>query len=97
MEYLKSQFFKMKIIQFSTLCFLLLFTHCIIERPLTTKKSENNPTYTVEYLFEHDGCKVYRFRDDGHYVYFTSCKGETTSVISDSTGTKYIKSNNSRQ
>ncbi len=84
----------MKITTF--LVFILIITGCFTEKPLTTQKAKNNTTYTVEYLFEHDGCKVYRFRDDGHYVYFTSCKGETTSIKSDSTGTKYIKSNNSR-
>lgn len=33
-------------------------------------------TYTVEYLFEHEDCKVYRFYDRGYYVYFTNCNGE---------------------
>ena len=64
--------------------------------PISKQNAKNNMTYKVEYLFEHDGCKVYRFYDNGNYVYFTSCKGETTSVLSDSTGTKYIKSQNSR-
>ena len=49
----------------------------IIERPLREGKSDNNRTYEVDYLFEHDGCKVYRFLDKGHYVYFTNCNGET--------------------
>lgn len=44
--------------------------------PLTKGKSENNKTYDVEYLFEHDGCKVYRFYDRGNCVYFTNCRGE---------------------
>ena len=69
---------------------------CSTEKPLSTQPPKNNVTYKVEYLFEHDGCKVYRFRDYGNYVYFTSCKGETTSVLTDSTETQYIKSNNSR-
>jgi hypothetical protein len=37
--------------------------------------------FEVEFLFEKDGIKVYRFFD-GHYHYFTS-KGETISTISD--------------
>lgn len=44
--------------------------------PLAKGKSENNKTYDVEYLFEHDGCKVYRFYDRGNCVYFTNCRGE---------------------
>lgn len=47
--------------------------------------SDNNETYNVEYLFEHDGCKVYRFSDNGNYVYFTNCKGDVTSFVNDST------------
>ena len=37
--------------------------------PLKIGESENNSTYTVSYLFEHDGCKVYRFYDKGNYVH----------------------------
>ena len=44
--------------------------------PLQGGASENNRTYQVDYLFEHDGCKVYRFTDHGYYVYFTNCRGE---------------------
>ena len=50
---------------------------CTISEPLKRTESENNKTYTVDYLFEHEGCKVYRFYDHGNYVYFTNCKGET--------------------
>ena len=76
--------------------FSLIGCAAIGEKPLSTQPPKNNVTYKVEYLFEHDGCKVYRFRDNGNYVYFTSCKGETTSVLTDSTGTQYIKSSNSK-
>ena len=41
----------------------------------------------VEYLFEHEGCKVYRFMDMGHYIYFTNCEGDVTSIESDSVRT----------
>ena len=57
---------------------LLITSGCITEKqiPLRTQESQNNETYKVDYLFEHDGCKVYRFYDRGNYVYFTNCKGE---------------------
>ena len=55
----------------------LLITSCKVQQPLTSKPSENNKTYKVDYLFEHDGCKVYRFYDEGNYVYFTNCRGES--------------------
>ena len=50
-----------------TLLFVLAgLTSCYSSIPLEKKPSENNTTYTVSYLFEHDGCKVYRFYDMGH-------------------------------
>ena len=63
---------------------LLITTGCATGIPLQTKESENNKTYDVDYLFEHDGCKVYRFYDRGNYVYFTNCRGEAI-VKTDST------------
>ncbi|MCE4564041.1 DUF4884 domain-containing protein [Maribellus sp. CM-23] len=56
--------------------------------PISIKSPENNSTYSVEYLFEHDGCKVYRFYDRGEYVYFTNCLGDVTSFSNDTTQTR---------
>lgn len=53
--------------------------------PIESVKPHNNETYRVEYLFEYDGCKVYRFRDDYGLVYFTNCNGSVTSIKNDST------------
>jgi len=61
---------------------------CVTETPLKAGPSDNNETYNIEYLFEHDGCKVYRFLDKGNYVYFTNCKGDVTSFENDSTDTR---------
>lgn len=63
---------------------LFLASGCATQIPLYEGKSQNNKTYEVDYLFEHDGCKVYRFYDRGNYVYFTNCRGETI-VKTDST------------
>ena len=60
---------------------------CVSQIPLTKEKPVNNSTYQVEYLFEHEGCKVYRFMDMGHYIYFTNCEGDVTSIESDSVRT----------
>ncbi|NLI72815.1 MAG: DUF4884 domain-containing protein [Bacteroidales bacterium] len=68
-----------------TLITVFTFTSCFMNRPLATEHSDNNRTYTVDYLFEHDGCRVYRFRDMGNYVYFTNCNGSVTALTSDST------------
>lgn len=61
---------------FLPLAFPFLLASCAYQIPLRKTHSDNNRTYEVEYLFEHDGCKVYRFHDRGNYVYFTNCAGE---------------------
>lgn len=71
------------------ICVTTFFTSCMIQEPISTKAPANNETYQVDFLFEYDGCKVYRFQDRGNYIYFSNCGNETTSVINDST---FIKS-----
>ena len=58
----------------------ILFGACNNE-PMSKEQLGKNDGFEVEYLFEKDGIKVYRFWDGGHYHYFTS-KGETISVQS---------------
>lgn len=65
-------------------CIMGLSACGMMGSPITKKAPDNNPSYRVEYLFEHDGCKVYRFRDMGNYVYFTNCQGDVTSIENDS-------------
>jgi hypothetical protein len=60
---------------------------CTPNIPISSTKTKNNQTYTVSYLFEHDGCKVYRFFDNGNPVYFTNCNGEAIEKT-DSTETR---------
>ncbi|WP_303923396.1 DUF4884 domain-containing protein [Draconibacterium sediminis] len=69
---------------------LLGYTACssFEQLPVTTNKTDNNDSYYVSYLFEYEGCKVYRFYDHGHSVYFTNCKGDVTTFSSDSTHTR---------
>jgi hypothetical protein len=61
------------------------FLSCARQIPVSEVIPENNKTYRVDFLFEHDGCKVYRFIDAGNSVYFTNCNGEVTSLKADST------------
>ncbi|MEP7195223.1 MAG: DUF4884 domain-containing protein [Saprospiraceae bacterium] len=68
------------------------FYSCQISRPISEQAAKNNKTYEISYLFEYDGCKVYRFYDQGNYVYFTNCKGEVLGVGRDSTKTRIINS-----
>ena len=42
------------------------------------QKLNDNGTAFVEYLFEVDGCKVYRFYDHDHYHYLSTCRGSET-------------------
>ena len=57
----------------------LSFSGCLVQRSVSVDKAANNPDYTVSYLFEHDGCRVYRFYDtrSASYVYFTT-QGDVT-------------------
>ena len=65
---------------------------CVHTVKKISENLENNSTYTVSYLFEHDGCKVYRFYDKGNYVYFTT-RGDVTSITNDSTAQRTITIN----
>ncbi|MEO6191274.1 MAG: DUF4884 domain-containing protein [Saprospiraceae bacterium] len=67
-----------------SLLVILSIDSCVTPVPISKTKPKNNKTYEIEYLFEQDGCKVYRFYDYGHYVYFTNCNNSTTSIVNDS-------------
>ncbi len=54
----------------------LSLTGCIVQQPISREPAKNNTDYKVDYLFEHDGCKVYRFWDRNYFVYFTNCNGQ---------------------
>jgi Domain of unknown function (DUF4884) len=77
-------------------CFIFFSTlqGCIYQRPVFTKTASNNKDYKVSFLFEHDGCKVYRFEDRGEFIYFTSCNGETMKTQTDTLGVKRMQSMN---
>ena len=66
------------------------FASCTIQHPVSTEPAHNNQQYVVDYLFEHDGCKIYRFSDNGHDVYFTNCQGETVAKKDSASVTKNI-------
>lgn len=46
----------------------------------------NNPELELELLFEHDGCKVYRFYDSGHSRYWSDCRGRVHGGYNQSCG-----------
>lgn len=59
---------------------VLLFAACYEDAVKTERSS--NPAVRVELLFEHDGCRVYRFFDSAQAHYFAKCGGGTASVSS---------------
>jgi hypothetical protein len=53
---------------------LIYLTSC--DEPIQTKQT-NNADYQVQYLFTNDSCNVFKFEDNGNYVYFIDCTGKT--------------------
>lgn len=59
---------------------VMISCSAIFSLPVSTEVPVNNQLYRVDYLFEYDGCKVYRFYDRGQYVYFTNCQGSDSTA-----------------
>jgi hypothetical protein len=64
---------------------LLACAGCMAD-PIATAPT-NNAQIQVDLLFEHEGCRVFRFRDIG-YHYFVKCDaaGPNASVLPDKCG-----------
>lgn len=62
-----------KLIILGVLAYLLLGCEEILPEEV---KSSSNISYNVAKLFEVDGITVYRFTDNGRYVYFTNRQGK---------------------
>jgi Domain of unknown function (DUF4884) len=43
-----------------------------------SRQTTNNKQIDVEFIFEHDGCKAYRFEDGGSERYYVDCRNSTT-------------------
>jgi hypothetical protein len=39
----------------------------------------DNPEITLEIMFRHEGCTVYRFSDNARYHYWADCRGTVSS------------------
>jgi len=57
---------------------VMIFGACSND-PMSKERLGKDDGFEVEYLFEKDGVKVYRFFDAGHFHYFTT-GGETMST-----------------
>jgi hypothetical protein len=45
-----------------------------------------NGNFQVEFLFEQDSCKMYRFKDGTRMIYWANCAGRTQYDYTTSTG-----------
>jgi hypothetical protein len=81
--------------KYLTLAVALLLASCIND-PISSEHVGKNDAFEVEYLFEKDGIKIYRFFDNSHYHYFTT-GGTTSSTYTSgkSTYTEEISRNDS--
>lgn len=66
----------------ATILIASMFTACVSD-PVT---SVQNGNYKVEFLFEQNGCKMYRFQDGTRYIYWTDCQGKVSYDYNRSTG-----------
>ena len=50
--------------------------------PISSAQS-NNPQLRFDHLADIEGCRLYRFQDDGYYHYLTICKSAETNTSTD--------------
>lgn len=69
------------------------FTIFLVVMLLVGCQNRGNPKDTVqdgdfkiEFLFEKDGCKMYRFKDGYRYIYWANCAGKVQADYTTSTG-----------
>lgn len=56
--------------------------------PMSVEVTGKDNKFVIEFLFEKDGVKMYRFYDDGRYHYFTT-RGEVTTIQTNDGETYY--------
>lgn len=62
----------------------LLFVSC--EPRGKASLSVQRGDFNVEFLFEIDSCKVYRFKDGDRYIYWSNCRGKMQYDYTTTTG-----------
>jgi hypothetical protein len=71
---------------FKIILFIFLYG-CSVEPEQVEKTSNQN--IRVDFLFEKDGCRVYRFTDGGQNIYWTNCRGNISWKQGAKTKTRY--------
>lgn len=82
---MKSKFILFIITLVSSLSSCGIYPYPIEKEPSVRIYKPNKEWHNVTFLFEHDGCQVYRFYDMGNYIYFTNCQGNVIKLPKDST------------
>lgn len=78
--------------KFSINCLSLAFASLLVMVVFLTscagdaKESTQDGDFKIDFLFEKDGCKVYRFKDHSRYIYWSNCSGHMQSNFYQSTG-----------
>lgn len=55
---------------------VLTLSACGEKDPLKVERTDN-AEFSVGLLFVHEGIKVYRFKDNGRFIYYTDARGAT--------------------
>lgn len=63
-------------------------------RPEDTR-STTAKKYDTTFMFEYEGCKLYRFYD-GHYIYWANCKGQSETAWQQDCGEDCVRPTNVR-
>ena len=56
-----------------------------VDQPQSTDAT-SNPDYKVAFLFQHEGCRVYRFVDGFNNRYFVNCGASSSTNWTESCG-----------
>lgn len=79
----------------NVLFIVFVFSIASCKKEALEKTKEEN--FEVEFLFEKDGCKVYRFYD-GRYIYYSDCRGKIDYSYTQNNGksstTKHVQTLN---
>lgn len=71
------------------LLLLMFISFCAISCKEDPKSTSQDGNFVIEFLFEKDGCKMYRFKDGTRYIYWTNCEGKINYDYSTGGKSKY--------
>jgi len=74
-------------------CIIISFYSCKKTELKNSQELITNGSFQLEFLFEQNGCKMYRFEDNGRFIYWTDCQGKIQSDYERNNGKhrKYYK------